>query len=471
MTGAVIVGVLLPVLLISLVFDHLGLISNPYFGFLLYVVMAPLFVLGVVLLLLGGLLFRNREDLGVYTVEYIKEQISRPGRYTRIRKSIYLTVAITLLNVFVVGLVSYSSFRYTNSPGFCGQFCHEVMEPQYVAYRNSPHSKVACVECHLGKDARWAERSRFTGLRQLYAVATDSYRRPIPSPVEALRPGRRTCEQCHLPEKFHGSKLVVKEEFLPDEVNTRVKTVMLMKVGSGDLEGQKAHGIHWHVSQAREVYYRHADRKREMITEVRVVEKGKRDVIYLAPAREVQVRRGSGLRRMDCIDCHNRPTHIFRSPEDALDRKLSLGIIPCYLPYIKRQALEVISRDYPTVEDARVNISRDLRGWYRRHYPDLTERNPTLLERAVQGVQQAYQENVFPRMKVAWGTYKNFLGHEGGSGCFRCHGRLRERDSGRYISSDCNLCHVILAEREVRPRILETLGSRDGGEKTREETP
>ncbi len=462
--GAIIVSILFPVLLVSFFFDSFGLIQNPYFGFLLYVVMAPLFVLGVIFLFVGSLLFRDREDIGTFTVEYLKEQFSRPGRYTRIRKLIYLTVIITLLNVFIVGVVSYSSFRYTSSPGFCGQFCHDIMQPQYVAYQNSPHSRVACVECHLGKDADWAERSRFTGLKQLFAVAAHTYSSPILPPIEALRPGRKTCEQCHLPEKFHGSRLYTKDSFLPDEKNTRVQTVLLMKVGSGDIQGQEAHGIHWHVSEAQRVYYKYSDRDREVITQVRLVEKGKRDVIFdrVLDSKEGSVTMvsedGTGeLRKMDCIDCHNRPTHIFLSPEEALDRKLAANIIPRYLPYIKRQALEAITREYESIEVARVKISRELQSWYRQNYPDLIQRNATLLERAVQGTLQAYEENVFPKMRVTWGTYKNFLGHENDSGCFRCHGKLRERETGRIISSDCNLCHIVLAEKEVRPEVLEIL--------------
>ncbi len=463
-TGAIIVSILFPVLLVSFVFDYMGLIQNPYFGFLLYVVMAPLFVLGLILMFAGLILFRKGEEIGAFTLEYLKEQFSRPGRYSRVRQLIYLTVAITLVIVVVVGLVSYSSFQYTSSPQFCGQFCHQIMQPQYVAYQNSPHSKVACVECHLGKDAKWAERSRFTGLKQLFAVAINSYSRPILPPIKALRPGRKTCEQCHLPEKFHGSKLYTKDSFLEDEQNTRVQTVLLMKVGSGDLEGRKAHGIHWHVSQSQQVYYKAADPARQVITQVKLVEKGKREVIF---DRVVNANGGKvtvvtddnqgEFRRMDCIDCHNRPTHIFLSPQEAIDRKLEANIIPRYFPYIKRQAVQAITKEYPTVEDARVGISRELQAWYREHYPQLIQRNAFLFEKAVQGVIQAYEENVFPKMKVTWGTYKNFIGHKDGSGCFRCHGKLIERESGRLISKDCNLCHIVLAEREEHPQVVAIL--------------
>ena len=461
MIGAIIVSVLLPVLMISAGFDALGLIDNPYFGFLLYVVMAPLLVFGVLLLVLGGFFFHSKEEIGTFTVEYLKEQFTRPGRYTRIRRLLYFTVAITLLLVFVVGVASYSSFEYTSSPRFCGQFCHNVMEPQYTAYKNSPHSRVSCVECHLGKDANWSERTRFTGLKQLFSVVTDSYSKPIISPIEALRPGRKTCEQCHLPDKFHGSRLYTKERFLKDEKNTRVKTVILMKVGAGDVQGAKAHGVHWHVSETRQVQYRAVDQDREIIVEVRQIEKGKKDVVYTRRAEATGMSKqqdkssGTGeLRTMDCIDCHNRPTHIFLSAEDALDQKLLANIIPSYLPFIKRQALVVIEKEYKSREDARVEISRGLQNWYRENYPELIQNNPSLFERAIQGTVQAYEENVFPEMRVTWGIYKNNLGHKNESGCFRCHGKLQENKTGKVISSDCNLCHVILAEDEEQSEVI-----------------
>ncbi len=462
--GASLVSILLPVLAISIFFDSLGLIDNPYFGFLLYVVMTPLLTLGIVLLFVGSFFSRGREELGTFTVEYLKEQFTRPGRYARVRKFLNFTVAITLFLVFVVGIASYSSFQYTSSPSFCGQFCHDVMQPQYTAFKNSPHSTVPCVDCHLGKDADWAERSRFTGVKQLFAVATNSYPKPILSPIEHLRPGRKTCEQCHLPDKFHGSRLYTKNRFLPDEKNTKVGTAILMKVGSGDIQGNMAHGIHWHVSENQQVLYRAADHEREIITEVRQVEKGKKDIIYtMAADDEEKVNPNAGgaesgeLRKMDCIDCHNRPTHIFLSAEEALDQKLSANIIPPYLPFIKRQALAAIKKKYDSREVARVEISRDLQNWYSTNYPELILNNPSLFERAVQGTVQAYEENVFPKMDVEWGVYKNFLGHTDGSGCFRCHGKLQETQSGRIISSDCNLCHVILAENEEQPEIIKSL--------------
>ncbi len=459
-TGSIIVAILLPVLAISFTFDYFGFIENPYFGFLIYVFMAPLFVLGLILVFVGAVLMPGREDLGIYAFEYFKEQLSRPGRYTRVRRLIYFTIAITLFCGFLVGVVAYGTFRYTASNSFCGQFCHKVMEPEYTTYKNSPHSKVACVECHFGKDATWAERSKFTGIKQLFAVTTNSYSRPILAPIKALRPGRKTCEECHRPEKFQGLMLYSKDSFLPDKNNTKVQTIMIMKVGSGDIEGRTAHGIHWHVSEHQQVFYRAADWAREVITEVRVVESGKKDVVFerIPDSNQDPAPAAIGkLRKMDCVDCHNRPTHIFLQPDEALDRKIAADLIPRYLPYIKAQSLKAITGNYSSTKMARIQISRQLQDWYRTNYPELIQKNPGLLEKAIQGAIGAYEENVFPDMNVTWGTYKSFLGHVNGSGCFRCHGKLREKKTRKIISSDCDLCHVILAKDQVGPDILKIL--------------
>ncbi len=458
--GAIIVTILLPILSVAILFDLFGIIENPYFGFLLYLVMVPILVVGIILVYAGTFFSRNNEEIGVFAVEYIKEQFSRPGRYSRIRNLIYLIIGITFMICIIVGFATYGGFHYTGSINFCAQFCHTIMEPQMKAYQNSPHSKISCVECHLGKDAGWAERSRFSGLKQLVAVATDSYSRPILSPIDELRPGRKTCEQCHLPEMFHSDRLVIKDKFLPDEKNTHVQTVLLMKVGSGEFKMRSAHGIHWHVSQKEELYYRHSDRERKKITSVRLVEKGKQDILYKAIDADLQPHEDDVSRKMDCVDCHNRPTHIFFSPNEALDQKIAADVIPRYLPFIKRQALELITQDYPSVEEANANISRKLKAWYQQNYPDLLEGNATLLAKAIEGTVEAYKENVFPKMNITWGTYQNFIGHNDDSGCFRCHGKLQEEKSGKVISSDCNICHVILAEEEADPDVMRTLSGR-----------
>jgi hypothetical protein len=454
--------VIFPILLFSTVLDLQGIVHNPYFGFITYMVLGPLFLTGLILVFLGLFFFKGKEEIGLFTFESLKEQFSEHGRFSKIRKLIFLVSFLTLLNIFIVSLISYTGYHYTESVSFCGQFCHTVMQPEYTAYQNSPHSRVKCVECHIGPGAQWFAKSKISGVRQLFAVALNTYSTPIQTPVHGLRPARETCEECHRPEMFHGDRLYVKDKFLPDEQNSPVQTVMLLKVGSGGYRGPKAHGIHWHVAPENQITYKHTDRSRQNIVEVRLTKPDGTEIVFTKGDADSEKgtkgdARESGEREMDCVDCHNRPTHIYLSPDEALDQKLFAGEIPQDLPYIKKQALEIVTQNYKTKEEAKNAIATKLRAWYRKNYPELIGKNIDILEKAIVGVQTAYAENVFPSMKIEWGTYQSFLGHKNDSGCFRCHDDEHKTEEGETISMDCETCHIILAEEEAAPKILNTL--------------
>lgn len=456
--GAIISTVIFPVLLVSITLDMQGITKNPYFGFLIYMVMGPLFILGL-LMVLGGVLFsKGTEDIGLFTFEYLMEQLNRPGRFIRIRKLIFLSSFLTIFTIFLVGLISYTGFHYTESITFCGQFCHDVMQPEFITHQNSPHSRVSCVECHIGEDAQWFTKAKISGARQLLATAFNSYERPIKTPVEGLRPVRDVCEECHRPEMFHGEKLYIKDLYLADKFNTHVQTVLLMKIGAGGYGGIKAHGIHWHVSPEHNITYTYTDPGRTKIVKVKFADdEDGSEVVF---RRRGYVEKEGDLnssREMDCMDCHNRPTHIYLSAEESLDLKIAEGQIPQEIPYIKRQGLEVIAREYATVAQARTSIAADLRKWYAANEPDFTDANTALLNKAISGICQAYEENVFPKMNVTWGTYKDFIGHDDEGGCFRCHDGQMVSDSGEVIRQDCNICHVVLANQEVSPEVIKIL--------------
>ncbi len=127
----------------------------------------------------------------------------------------------TLVNIVIAGQTGYSAVSYMESVTFCGQTCHTVMQPEFAAYQNSPHSRVECVKCHIGPGASWFVRSKLSGVGQVFAVTFNTYQRPIPTPVRNLRPARETCEACHWPEKFGEDRLRVIEKFADDEENTR----------------------------------------------------------------------------------------------------------------------------------------------------------------------------------------------------------------------------------------------------------
>jgi hypothetical protein len=464
--GAVVAGLILPVLLFSVFLDMRGVVNNPYFGFLIYMVMGPLFVAGLATVVVGLLLFRDKEEIGVYALEYIREQMTMPGRFIRVRKTIYLATFLTFFTILVIGVVSYAGFTYTESVRFCGQFCHTVMEPEYITYQNSAHSRVPCVDCHIGANAGGFTKSKITGIRMIFATFFNRFNRPITSPINSLRPTREVCEQCHRPEKFHGDKLYVKDGYLPDEANTHVQTVLLMRVGSGGYRGQVAQGIHWHVSANHHTYYLEDPEHPGAIGRIKLIDHDGSVVLYQrADNRKSPAGEGRpNYRLMDCLDCHNRPTHVFLSPDEALDAKINTGAIPPELPFVKKLGLELVQRPYADKDQARRQIAEGVEAWYGRNYPELKKTAAQQLNKAAAGMFQAWSENVFPEMKISWSPYGSKLGHRDNSGCFRCHTAELVSLEGRAISHDCNLCHVVLADRQPAPDIMRILqGSRVPG--------
>lgn len=459
--GGMIVTITTPFLFGYMLTDALWHVRNPYIGGFVYLALGPVFLFGLGLIFVGAFFFRGEREVHLFTLEYLRKYFSEPDMFGRLRKNVFLIVLLTSINFVVFSMFLYRAYHYMESTAFCGQFCHTVMEPEYTAYKNSPHSRVGCVECHIGSGADWFVKSKISGARQLVAVVADTYPTPIETPVRGLRPARDTCEECHRPELFHGDKLKVINRFLPDEKNTSVYDVRLMKIGSAGDRVTSSHGIHWHVSPENTITYTATDHSRMVIPEVRLTQKDGTELVFRTDDADKQLSgaAASENREMDCIDCHNRPSHVFLSADTAINHKLVSGEIPTALPFIKKQALEVITGEYTSSQEAEESISAKLTAWYLEKYPDLVNGKPDLLAKAIQGTQQAYKENVFPAMKVGWNTYVNNLGHGENFdiGCFRCHDDMHATESGETIPGDCNTCHTILAEGEKDPPILKTL--------------
>jgi hypothetical protein len=463
LVGATIFILLFPVLLITTLIDLQGGIENPYFSLLLYLVMGPLSLMALVLLVTGLLTrkWKNQEEGGSrYTLEFLKEQLTSPEHSRNIRRFVYSATVLISVFLFMMVALTHTGHRYTDSVHFCGSFCHTVMEPQFVTHRNSPHSQVRCVACHIGKHSGGLTDAKLSGLKQLYSTMTDSYPRPLKIPRKSLRPTRATCEECHRPEKFHGHKLYFFDKFLQDEANSHVQTVMIMKIGSGGHLGSSAHGIHWHTSENHQVFFTADDLDRRQINRITL----------LAPDGEITAFSKGNMpatdgdlgHLMDCVDCHNRPTHDFLSPEKAIDQKLLRKQIPAELPYIKREATIAVTREYKNIKKARAGIEKYLKQWYTDNYPQLTVNQPELLATAIEGAQQAYEENVFPEMKIGWETYPSCIDHRHEGGCFRCHDNSFQSADGRVISQDCNLCHIILVEKEPVEIVMQKIMNYDG---------
>jgi hypothetical protein len=226
--------------------------ANPYMGIVFFLILPGVFVLGLLLMPLGMWLDRRRTRAGrPLAVGWPVLDFRDP----RQRRWTFFVLVATLVNVVIVSLASYSGIKHMDSVEFCGQVCHTVMEPEFAAYQDGPHSRVTCVQCHIGEGASWFVRSKLSGVRQVFAVSAGTFSRPIPSPVHNLRPARETCETCHWPEKFHGDKVKVIRSYSPDETNTEQEMTMLIHVGGGSDRLGIATGIHWHMNLANEIEY------------------------------------------------------------------------------------------------------------------------------------------------------------------------------------------------------------------------
>ena len=365
----------------------------------------------------------------------------------------YFVFFTTMVNLAIASQVSYGAVNYMDSVTFCGETCHTVMQPEYTAYQNSPHSRVECVQCHIGPGASWFVRSKLSGVGQVLAVTFHTYSTPIPTPVRSLRPARETCEACHWPQKYGEDRLLVIDKFAGDQTNTRTQTVLLMKIGGGN-HGIGIHGTH--LGPGVLIRYAHADEARQNIPWVEYNGPGGKTV-YATPAAKPE---GGGLpiREMDCVDCHNRPTHTFELPERAVDRVMNAGQISPSLPFAKKRAVEILKAGYSTREEAAQKIPAAFERYYRDNYPAIWAQRRAEVTSAAGQVLAVYDRNVFPTMKVSWGTYPNNLGHTDFPGCFRCHDGNHAAKDGRSVTQDCNACHNLLAMDEANPKVLTDLG-------------
>jgi hypothetical protein len=328
------------------------------------------------------------------------------------------------------------------------------MLPEHTAYQRSPHSRVKCVSCHIGPGADWFVKSKLSGAWQVVSVAFDLYPRPIPTPVENLRPARETCEQCHWPTKFVGDRLKVLTRYQEDAASTETQTVLLLRVGG--IQGRRSHGIHWHVDPANRIRYR-ADARRETIHEVELTSADGRTKVFRLPGAPAAESGSEVWRTMDCIDCHNRPTHVYYSAKAEVDHALETGQLSRDLPFIRREGRRVIEAGYASRDEARTGVAEAIATYYRDAHPEIAASAGREIEQAGRVLGDLQAANVFPEMKVTWGTYPNHIGHTDSPGCFRCHDGEHATEEGETISQDCETCHTLLAMEEERPEILETL--------------
>ena len=428
-----------------------GHVDNPYVGIIVFLILPVAFFTGLVLVPLGLYLSKHNIQKGLKDPDF--------DRKAALQRLAWFFGITTGLNILIGTQFTYRAVKHMETPQFCGGTCHS-MSPEFAAYQNSPHSRLECVECHVAPGAAGWIESKTAGTRQLIETVFNTYRRPIPSALESNRlvPARETCETCHWPQKFAGATLRVINKYAEDESSTRTQTVLLMMVG-----GNKISGIHGaHLGPGVQIRFAAADGKRQSIPWVEYRNSTTGDVqTFVSSGSTLDSVKALPTYEMQCVDCHNRPTHAFDLPQRAMDKALARGDLAITLPYIKKEGVELLRADYRTRKEAAHNLPEALTSFYQQRYPDLYAQRSQDITQAGQAVLAIYNRNVFPDLKVTWGTYPDNLGHEDFPGCFRCHDGSHTSSGRRTISQDCNSCHEPLAMDDAAPEILKTLGIAD----------
>ncbi len=369
--GAVLVAASLASILLLFLIEITKAADNPYLGIVTYVILPAFLILGLIIILIGMLLERRRRQRRPDSeiTPYPKIDLNDP----RQRRIAFSLVGASFVFIFMSAFGSYRAYEYSESVEFCGTTCHSVMKPEHASFMATSHARIRCVDCHVGHGAESYARSKLNGARQLYSLAFNKYSRPIETPVHNMRPANETCEQCHWPSKFYGSQLKTFNHYAHDEKNSLRQTRMLINVGGGDQQSGPVAGIHWHMNLANEISYIATDRHRQVIPWIRAKDRQGNITEYHDRTRPLSAEQVSQAekRRMDCIDCHNRPTHVYLPPDVALDQAFAAGRLDPSLPYFKRQAVAALNQPYATEGDAVKAIATSLDTFYRTNYGEL----------------------------------------------------------------------------------------------------
>lgn len=434
LVGAAITTAAAVVFAILFALDFAGQLTNPYLGLLLFVAIPFVFVFGLLLIPIG--IRRQRKLVAAGRAEADWPIVD--FRLPRTRSLVFGVALLTLVNVLIVSLAAVGVVHHMETKEFCGTTCHTPMEPEWKAHQVSPHAEVDCVSCHVGPGAKALVESKLAGTRQLWHVVTNRVSTPVPAPVRSMRPARETCQTCHWAEKVHGDKLRVIREYADDETSTETVTTLQLHVGGGREAFGSGSGIHWHMNLDNKIEFVSTDDKRQTIPYVKFTDRNGVVKEFVVDGTTPQQIAGGERRTMDCLDCHNRPAHTFEpNPERAVDVAIANSTLPRTLPFTRREAVAALKDTYASGDDARRGIEARLTKAFATHASDAS------VPRVIAAVQDIYSSNVFPAMKVTWGTYPNNIGHMFFNGCFRCHDDNHKAKDGTTIKQDCETCHAM----------------------------
>ncbi len=460
LAGAGIAAISFGLIVFLFLLELLGTKQKPYMGIIAFVILPSFLIGGVCLIGLGIYREHSRKKHGkLRERKFPTIDLNNPKHRAAFAFFSVGTILLLLFSAFG----SYKAYEFTDSDEFCGEVCHKVMEPEYTAYQFSPHAKVGCVQCHIGSGAEWYVRSKFSGAYQVYSVLFNKYSKPIPTPIENLRPAQETCEQCHWPKHFFNEKQLVNTYYLSDEKNTEWTLDLLIKIGGGNVETGPTSGIHWHMNIAHEVNYVALDSLRMIIPWVSAKSADGKVTVYRNTELNIsdsQIERHE-KRRMDCIDCHNRPSHIYHPPARSVNHIMKLGWIDKNLPYIKSLSVHALENEYTNKQVALDSIRSTILDFYAANYPQVFTEKKVSINRAIEEVQKIYSRNYFPSMGVSWRKFPEHIGHLYAPGCFRCHDGKHVNEKGKVLSRDCNVCHTILAQKFEKDALRLSLGGID----------
>lgn len=445
LTGAAIASLSFGLIVFLFVLDIFSSKENTYLGILTYIIIPSFLIIGLLLIAYGIFREKRREVKGIVRGSYLPViDLNDPKK-----RAMFVTFALgTILLLLFSAFGSFKAYEYTETDEFCGTICHKVMEPEYTAYLDSPHSRVGCVGCHIGSGTNWYVKSKISGAYQVYSVLFNKYSRPIPTPVEALRPAEGTCEQCHTPALFYNEKKIDYTYYLSDEQNTKSNISMLLKIGGGKSELGSIEGIHWHVNPDNVISYIYTDKRRLVIPWVKVTSKDGKETIFKDKTFDIKKMNLSSenTRTMDCIDCHNRPSHIYHQPDKMINEMLTKNKIDETLPFIKSISVEALEDNYTTKEQALENIKQKIDDFYLTNYPDVYKSKKNEIQSSIEIIKNIYSRNYFPYMNANWKHFPDNIAHTYTPGCFRCHDGNHVSDDGKVISNDCNSCHKIISQ-------------------------
>ncbi len=423
--------------------EMLSSASNLYLGLITYLILPGVLLTGLLLIPLGAIWRRRqiRRGEAITELAHLRLDLSIPTHRNAIL--VFIIGSGILMLMSMAG--SYKAYQYTESVEFCGTLCHNVMHPEYTAYKNSPHGKVKCVECHIGSGADWFVKSKASGLRQVYHVILGDYHRPIEVPVHNLRPAADTCQECHWAGKFFGVKNLRKTYYLAEQNDRKWITQMDLHMGGHE---NKNSGVHAHMNLDQEVYYAAEDAERQKITWVKSVKRNGEQSVFVTKTSAFKETppRADQIRKMDCIDCHNRPTHQFSPPDRLINGAMERNEIDAAMPEIKERGVSLLAKHYTSTEEALLNIRTTLATFYKEKHPDYLAQNATKVEQATLAIQKLFTQNMFPMMNARWDMFPDNIGHMNTPGCFRCHDNKHRNEAGSAITNKCDTCHTIVAQ-------------------------